>query len=1146
MEKKLKNAIIMNRLTKIMFVLGFLLTSMWSYSSNSVYAQNQKFSFEFKQTSIKTIFQYIEKHSEFIFMYRTDLLDTSKKVSVKVEKQSIEQILEQVLKGTSVVYEINDRQILLKKDTDKKQSTTQNKKKKTIHGIVTDELSSESIIGASIKIKGVTTGTTTDINGSFTLNCMEGDTLVISYIGYKEQLLRVKSVNVYNIVLKEATEDLEEVVVTAFGVGQKKESMVGAVSQIKSAELRIPTANLSSSFAGRLSGVTAYQSSGEPGNDGSTFYIRGISTFTATSPLIVIDGVEASSGDLNALDPEVIESFSILKDATATAMYGTRGANGVMIVNTKSGANLEKAAISARVEAYVSMPNRLPKYADGVTYMELYNEAATNYGVGGALYSQDKIEGTRAGVDPYLYPNVDWYDEIFKDASFNQRVNFNVRGGSQRIDYFVNANVNHETGMIRGRSSEFYSYDNNVDIMRYTLQTNINAHLTKTATLSMNLGVELRDEHGPATDADTGNINYLFSSVSANNPVDYPTFFPIGSSVNKWGTTSDYVKWGGYNGGNVAGGNNPLAELTKGYRDTFESTVRANIRYKQKLDFITKGLSFNALLSFKNWSQTWNRRQRSYNRYYVQEGNGTDYLLNLVGNTTESNSTLTNTNSSTGNRSIYFQAFLNYERTFANVHNIAAMILYNQDQFDKNAPDNVLENSLPKRSQGMAVRISYDYSQKYLAEINMGYNASENFAKGHRWGFFPSLALGWNISQENWFGSLKNVIHKLKIRGSFGLVGNADSGTRFLYLENINLRDGKEFTSGDGTTSYNPGKGPAFKRFRNEDIKWEVGHKLNVGLELGLFNALNITFDYFHEIRDDIFQQNNMIPNYMGTANATVYGNYGKVKNWGFEVGVDYGKQFSRDFSMQFKGNFSFARNKVLEYANGYHPDYPNVSIIGQSLNVNQGYVYSGHLFIDENEIANSPKQQISGNVAPGDIKYEDIPNRYGETDGIINNYDRVYMGHPTVPEIMYGFGPSFKYKNWDFSFFFQGAANVSMMLGGIHPFGSTTNRNVLRFVAEDHWSPDNQNIHASYPRLTQMGHGNNTTGSSYWLRNAAYLKLKNAEVGYSWKFLRAYVSGANLATFSPFKEWDPELGGSGVNKYPLQRTINVGVQLNF
>lgn len=1018
-------------------------------------------------------------------------------------------------------------------------------------GIIVDANTRDPIIGATVMIKGTTTGVTTDMDGRFSIDAARGQTLSVSYIGYKTKEIKLSKVTLLSIELSEDAQALGEVVVTAFGVGQKKETMVGAVTQVKAGELKVPSANLSNSFVGRVSGVVAYQNSGEPGNDGSTFYIRGISTFTATSPLIIIDGVEASQGDLNALDSEVIESFSVLKDATATAMYGTRGANGVMIVKTKGGENLERAVINARVEAYVSMPSRLPEFADGASYMEMYNEAVSNLAASTStkLYTADQIAGVRNGGDPYKYPNVDWYKEMFKDATINERANLNVRGGSSKMDYFINANVNHETGMMKARSKDFYSYDNNIDVLRYTFQSNINAHLSKTATVSMNLGVEMRDEHGP-----TKSSGDLFSMAMDNNPVDYPVYYPMGSSVGSMGIANEYVKWGAHGAGN-ADGYNPIAEMTKGYSDSFESTVRANIKYDQKLDFITKGLKFNALVSFKNWTTTTAKRERGYNRYYLGEvlGDG-NYLINAYGQ--EGSSQLTTTEGKDGSRSFYIQAILGYDRTFNEVHNVSAMILYNQDQKNINnlkpkgdeSSYTILVNSLAQRKMGVAGRISYDYAHKYMAEINVGYNGSENFAKGHRYGFFPSLALGWNVSEESWFGSLKNTVNNLKLRGSYGLVGNADAGTRFLYMAEVNL-GGKQFVTGDENgTSYNTMSGPTFTRFANDKIKWEVGHKLNVGIDIGLFNALNLSLEYFHEIRSDIFMKNGTIPNYMGVAGATVYGNYGKVKNWGVELAADYGKQITKDFSVQFKGTFSFARNKVMEYAESYDPNYPNLSQIGHSLNSYKGYVYDGHLFMDKAEIANSPEQMISGNVAPGDIKYKDIPNKNGETDGKITTNDQVYMGHPYVPEIVYGFGPSFRYKQWDFSFFFQGAANVSLMIqaGSFAPFGSGINRNVLKFIEKDHWSSDNQNIHAAYPRLTQLEHGNNTAASSYWLRNAAYLKLKNAEVGYSWKFLRAYVSGSNLLTFSPFKEWDPEQGADGALKYPIQRVFNIGVQLNF
>lgn len=1015
-------------------------------------------------------------------------------------------------------------------------SIQQNAKK--YEGVMVDVNTGEPLIGASVQIKGTTIGVITDFDGRFEIEANPGQTLVFSYMGYKSKEIKLSNIKLLSVEMIEDSQALGEVVVTAFGVGQKKESIVGAVTQVRSGELKVPAANLSNSFAGRMSGVTAFQRSGEPGNDGSNFFIRGISTFTATSPLIIIDGVEASAGDLNALDSEVIESFSILKDATATAMYGTRGANGVMIVKTKSGENTERAIINARIETYVSMPTKVPKFTDAVNYMNMYNEAARNYSDNAKLYDADFINGVAQGLNPYRYPNVDWYNELFRDATINERVNFNVRGGSKRVDYFINANMNHEMGMLKNRSKDFYSYDNNIDVMRYTFQTNINAHLSSSATVSMNLGVELRDTHGPSVG--TGD---LFGAVMNSNPVDFPMYFPTGTFVNQFGTQSDYIKWGVYDNGNVGSAINPLAELTKGYQDGFESTVRANVKYDQKLDFITKGLRFSALASFKNWAATTTKRDRGYNKYVFKEEKDGQMIIRSLGD--EAMHTLGANRTNTGDRSYYLQAALNYDRTFNDVHNVSAMALFNMDQYDTADATEDLIATLPKRRMGFAARLSYDYANRYMAEINMGYNGSENFAEGHRWGFFPSLALGWNLSEEAWFAPLKNVVHNLKLRGSFGLVGNADSGTRFMYLPVVNL-GGQGFVTGDGSGGWTQFNGPVFNRFKNEDITWEVGYKTNVGIDFGLFNCLNVTVEYFNELRKDIFRKNESIPNYMGIAAAEVYGNYGEIKNWGWEVSADYGKQLTQDLSVQFKGTFSFARNEIRKDARGFNPDYPNLSTIGQPLNRLQGYVYAGNLFVNADEIQNSPTQMIGGTIAPGDIKYLDQPNKNGVADGIINSNDRVFMGYPEVPEIIYGFGPSFKYKNWDFSFFFQGVANTSLMMSGFHPFGNQQNRNVLQFIADDYWSAENPNSHAAYPRLTKTDHPNNTAASDYWLRNGSFLKLKNAEVGYSWKFLRAYVSGTNLLTFSSFKHWDPEMGGGSGLKYPTQRVINLGVQLNF
>lgn len=1010
----------------------------------------------------------------------------------------------------------------------------------TVEGLITDN-QNEPLIGVSVMVEGEPSqGTVTDIDGRYMVtNVPARAKLVYSYVGMQSQTVAVNGRKVIDVVLLDDAELLDEVVITAFGTGQKKASIVGSVQTISPGELKVPSSNLSTSFAGRMAGVIAFQRSGQPGADGANFYIRGISTISgATSPLIILDGVQVSSADLNALEPEVIEGFSILKDATATALYGSRGANGVMIVTTKSGANLAKPRINFRIEGNVAQPTNIPEFVDGVTYMNLYNEGVRNLSSGVVPYSQDKIQGTMQNANPYIYPNVDWYNEMFKDHAFNQKFNFNIRGGGQKLDYFLSASINHETGMIKGRSEDFFSFDNNIDVKRYAFQNNINAHLGDNTRVSLRLNAQMVDRREPSHSVDG-----LFGYTMSTNPVDFPIMFEDDGAT-------EHIKWGAYGGTNQNPWN-PVAALASGYADHFESTVIANLEFEQKLDFLTEGLKFNALASFKNWSSTSAYRSAPYNTYlltsYNKLADGTyEYEAGLQG--TEQTVVLNTTQGSAGDRRLYFQGILDYNRLFNDVHSVNALFVYDQDEYNinniaANSSYGMMINSLPKRKQGLAARLSYGYDNRYLFEVNAGYNGSENFASGHRWGFFPSVALGYTISEESYFEPLKNVIQLLKIRGSWGLVGNDQiGGDRFVYLPKINLT-GRGYTTGrDQNIGLN---GPSYDRYANYGLTWEVGEKINLGLDLRMLDNLNLNLDFFREKRSDIFQQRGTIANYLGTAGTVVYGNTAEVLNKGFDLSLDYGNRITKDLTIFMKGTFTFARNEILKFDEPSDQQYDNLVNVGKRLNSLWGYVDEG-LFIDEAEIANRPTQMISGNVAPGDIKYKDFYDKDGNKDGQIDNNDRMALGYPHVPEIVYGFGPSITYKKWDLGFFFQGVANTSLMMTGFHPFGTNTRQSVLKWIGDSHWSPDNQDIYADYPRLTKDDHNNNRVASSYWLRDASFLKLKNAEIGYSFNKMRLYVSGTNLLTFSKFKHWDPEQGGGSGLKYPTQRVFNIGFQMTI
>src|SRR5699024_10235850 len=578
-----------------------------------------------------------------------------------------------------------------------------------------------------------------------------------------------------------------------------------------------------------------------------------------------------------------------------------------------------------------------------------------------------------------------------------------------------------------------------------------------------------------------------------------------------------------------------------GYKDSFESMINAKVQIKQDLDFLTEGLSFQGLANFKNWSRTETSRSKGFNLYevdnYYKDDSG-EYIIDLDRIGSKKDETLSTSNSSTGDRWLYFEARLNYERQLAEKHNISGMLLYNQDEFSLNSPSNLI-TSLPERTLGLAARVSYSYDDTYLAEFNAGYNGSENFAEGNRFGFFPSFALGYVVSNESFWKPISSVVNLFKLRGSWGLVGNDNvGGARFAYLPQMNLC-GQVFTTGKDQNYRR--NGSTSDRFANRNLTWEVGEKLNLGLDLKLYESLDINVDVYREIRRDIFLERSTTPWSFGTAGTSIFGNLGKVKNQGIDVSVDFSHAFSSDLFMALKGTFTYSANEVLKRDEPPYTETPNLSSVGHPVNSLLG-LDAQRLFIDEAEIEHEPEQLLGGFVMPGDFMYRDE-----HEDGKIDNDDRIHMGYPTVPEITFGFGPSFQYKNFDFSFLLQGSARTSFFIGGFHPFGTRDIRNVLSFVANDHWSMDNQDVFAGYPRLSKLDNANNTQNSSYWLRNGSFVKLRNVELGYNYKgFARIYISGRNLLTFSSFDKWDPEMGGGSGLKYPTLRSVNIGLHLNL
>ncbi|MDR1882618.1 MAG: TonB-dependent receptor [Prevotella sp.] len=1121
----------------------FLLTGIGAVFAVNSYSQTTRLSLKLNNGTIREAFSRIEKQSEYIFFYYDNILDVNKKVSVDVENQTVDKILDEVLKTTGSTYTISDRQIYITKSNEPV-SITQQKPAKKITGVVKDVANTE-LPGVTVQIKGTAIAYITDADGKFELkipDVISSPVLVFKYIGFQEREVDPNGQTEISVTMEEKPSDLKEVVVVGYGT-QKKESVVGSVQTVRPNELRVPSSSLSTSFAGRLAGVIAVQRTGEPGADGANFWIRGVATTSgATSPLIIIDGVEGSSGDLNSYSPEMIESFSVLKDATATALYGSRGANGVLIITTKSGVTEGKAIINLRIEENVKQPLKTPNTVGGAQYMQLYNEAYWYRRAGGTPYTDEKIQGTLAHADPYVFPDVDWYDEMFNNTSYATNVNLNIRGGGPKADYYMGANVSSESGMLKNLSKDFYSYDGNIDVKNYVFQNNATVRLTPSSTISLKLHAQLKDTKGP--NRGTGDV---FNDIMRSNPVAYPVLWPAGDPRQISGLAPEHIMWGGIQSDGYV---NPVAEMTNGYKTSFESTVMAQLSFKQKLDFVLPGLSANALLSFKNWtSSTTTRSFSAYNRYSLtgytlnpQTWTVEDYEIHAEGNTTTP--VLSTSGANAGDRTIYIQAQLDYNRTFNKLHNVQGMLVYNQSEYNNNVPGSDLLVNLPKRTQSIAGRVSYAFDNKYLAEANFGYNGSEGFAKGHRFGFFPAVAVGYNISQEEFWTPLKNTVSNLKARASWGKVGNDKGADRFMYLSSLALQDRAYRT---GVEQDYEISGPRYNRYANPALTWEVGTKINVGLDVGLFNDINIMFDVFREKRENIFGERGTIPAFLGTANTKIYGNLVEVENKGMDFALNYDKEINKDWFLSVRGTFTFARNKVLELDEPDYLLYPNKTRVGHQIN-QWSLLLAERLFIDQAEIDNSPRQSYSI-VKPGDIKYTDIPDVNGEYNGIIDDNDKVYTGYPTNPELIYGFGASAKYRKFDASFFMQGQARVSLLMENFHPFGTTgtrNNYNVLDWVAEARWNPDDQDPYAKYPALSLDQFNNTTVGSTFWLRDASFLKLKTVEIGYSDKFYRIYVSGNNLLTFSPFKYWDPEQGGGSGYKYPNQRVFNVGVQMNF
>jgi TonB-linked SusC/RagA family outer membrane protein len=1008
-----------------------------------------------------------------------------------------------------------------------------------ITGLVKDEFNAP-LIGVSVKNPRAKITTITDNEGRFSIGARRGDSLSVVYIGYKPYAVTVKDVINFTITLQAATNSLNEVAVVGFG-SQKKSSLVGAQSTVNLEDLKVPVANLSAALAGRISGVVGVQRSGLPGQNGADLWIRGISTFNSqnsASPLIVVDGVQGRQ--LDNLDPEDLSSFTVLKDAAATAVYGIAGANGVIIINTKRGNNSKPNLMFNYNQGITSFTKR-PELTDGITYMLLRNEARLASGQT-KEYSNNYINSTIRNEDPYLYPNVNWMEELFGSTAMNRRANFSARGGSENSTYYVSGAYYEEESLLK--TDALQSYDANTKFKRYNFTSNVSMNWTSTTKFELGAQGNISSTNYPAVNLDNpyASVGNIFSAVMQTNPVLYPKIYPgnfvpgvsdQGAQPNPWDLATQ-----------------------RGYTNLFNNQVYTNARLTQDLKFVTPGLSFNALYSFDINNSHGISRFRDRNLYAINRANpyNADGTLNL--NVIKGNGydDLRYRRYNGGERQYYTEASLNYDRSFGKDHHLTALALFNQrERVAQYAVD--VTSSLPFRSQGLVGRATYSYKDTYFAESNFAYNGSENFAPEKKFGFFPSFGVGWIVSNENFFKPLKNVFDYFKLRYSDGIVGDGGGGgRRFGYLTLVTTGDvNNPYSFGNGTsnTTYN---GTYISSY-GTNIQWARSHKRDLGIELyTLKSHLSLTVDLFNERRSDVFLSRESLPALVGLA-SNPSGNLGIITNKGIDATLQLNPLRLGEFTLDARGTFTYNRDKVIENDQPVQP-YPYMETRGTNYLSRFGYVASG-LFQSQAEINAAPNQSALGSVRPGDIRYKDLNG-----DNIIDANDRTRIGNGDVPTTIFGMGFNLQYKRFYIGVFFQGVSGADRLLtgDGILPFNNSTGaeRSNLFAIAENRWTPQNPDPNAFYPRLAygNSANKNNAVASTWWVKDIDFIRLKTADLGYNLpkgtlktiglKNARIYMQGLNLVYWSSFKLWDPELNTTNGTAYPNIRTVTLGLQANF
>ena len=998
-----------------------------------------------------------------------------------------------------------------------------------VSGTVTDE-QNQPLIGVNVTIQGVTGfGTTTDVDGKYTIEMEPYNRLVFSYIGFVEQEILIKEQTKQNVVLKEddAT-SLDEVIITGTGV-QKKLTVTGAVTQISMDDIAsTSTSNLTNMLAGNVPGVMAMQSSGQPGQNTSEFWVRGISTFGAgSSALVLVDGFPR---DLNEISIEDIESFTVLKDASTTAIYGSKGANGVILITTKKG-KAGKVNVDAKFEAAYNTRTMTPEFADGYSYASMMNEALITRNKE-PEYSPEELEILKLGLDPDLYPNVDWQDLLLRNGAMTYRGSLNLSGGGNTARYFISGSYLNEQGMYKVDENIKKDYDTNANSQLYNYRMNVDVDITKTTLVKVGVSGSLRKMNEP------GRAVNVWEALMRQNPIEIPAMYSDGRFPTR-GVDADTNPW--------------VLTTQTGYNETWNNKIQTNITLEQKLDFITKGLSFVGRFGYDTNNGSNIRRMKMPELYKANKQR--NEAGELVFNRIAAEQKMSQESGSSGSRYEYLEAELHYNRGFKD-HNIGATLKYNQNSSISTVGiGGDIINGIARRNQGLAGRISYNWKNRYFADFNFGYNGSENFAKGHQFGFFPAMSAAWNVAEEGFIRNNAKWINMFKIRYSYGKVGNDNLGARFPYLYTIAGVDrGYQWADLGYNKSYT---GLAYTSLANNNVTWEIATKHDLGIDLALFkDKFGLTVDYFNEYREGIYMTRNYVSYMVGLNGLAPTANVGKVSSEGFDGNFHFNQKLG-EWDLTLRGNITYSKNTILDRdeENAY---YKYQLQKGYRVNQARGLIAAG-MFSDYEEIRNYPTQQF-GEVMPGDLKYKDVNG-----DGIVDGGDVVAIGATERPNLIYGVGLSARWKSFDFNVHFQGAGKSSYCIQGpsVYAFSQKEVGNILPDLVDGRWidstisgTEATMNPNASYPRLSYGGNSNNYRASTFWLRNGSYLRLKTLEIGYNlpqkWvnkiysKNIRLFFIGTNLLTFSEFKLWDPEMGSTTGAHYPLAKTFSFGFNISM